>query len=532
MSVKIIKKSINDRSVTEVFQNLLGANGINLEVVLPKVVKIKQTIATISRQFNLLHIQPFCDANSKQEIKEWLALVKQTELPSTLGVVFDEFKQECTKNGIVDVLKVDTEDAGVKSLLVSYTKAVASKYKTEALMEMNDEYNAYKQNQVISSYIVLCRNLNDYKKFISNKNSLDYKFIEEINSPQFTPLVVSKFNFKRIYDNLSTAPVVKDFLINLLHELYVNSYILYKLITSPDVDVESFSAVILESIGELKKHIPRCDKAFKKIEDSLELLKGNFANYYKDFVVTKNPTTIIENFIVDVSKDNNTKNNIELARQFRQIVLYYRKASQNRPKNPDIDNLFNKLDENFKLIKGIDDDDTAVDGDSTSDNSANASQKSDVVGDNTKKLSKGQKKKAKSKRKKEEERLRQEHGDDYLSTVKTIDDCDTNVDGDDDNGDDDVDAVEATGDDKPATTDATVADVDALSDKAVDDSDNLLSGLTALLQQIESGTFGEQGDDGAGDDDDAERNDNANDNANDSDTDGIEEDYEDIGSDL
>ena len=82
--------------------------------------------------------------------------------------------------------------------------------------------------------------------------------------------------------------------------LFNTTYDIYQIITSPDIDISEFSDIIVDSIKQARKMIPRANKAFKKIEESVELLKDNFQNYYKDFITTKNPTIIIENFILDV----------------------------------------------------------------------------------------------------------------------------------------------------------------------------------------------------------------------------------------
>ena len=132
--------------------------------------------------------------------------------------------------------------------------------------------------------------------------------------------------------------------------LYKTSYEIYEIITSPDIDISKFSDIIIQSIQQAKKMIPRANRAFRKIEESVALLKNNFQNYYKDFISTKNPTIILENFILDCSKENGEDVDLELARQFKRIVMFYQKKSQGKIKDPRINQLFEMLNKNFDML--------------------------------------------------------------------------------------------------------------------------------------------------------------------------------------
>ena len=132
--------------------------------------------------------------------------------------------------------------------------------------------------------------------------------------------------------------------------LYKTSYEIYEIITSPDIDISKFSDIIIQSIQQAKKMIPRANRAFRKIEESVALLKNNFQNYYKDFVSTKNPTIILENFILDCSKEYGDDVDLELARQFKRIVMFYQKKSQGKIKDPRINQLFEMLNKNFDML--------------------------------------------------------------------------------------------------------------------------------------------------------------------------------------
>ena len=107
------------------------------------------------------------------------------------------------------------------------------------------------------------------------------------------------YNTKELTNNDRT------FILMFIAKLYEISYALYEIISSPDIDVDDFVKIIVSSIDTVKKHIPRCDDAFNKIIESIDILKNNFDGYYKEFVASNNPSIIMENFVLDVSK--NTK---------------------------------------------------------------------------------------------------------------------------------------------------------------------------------------------------------------------------------
>jgi hypothetical protein len=156
----------------------------------------------------------------------------------------------------------------------------------------------------------------------------------------------------------------------------------YKTLTSPDVDVKEFSKAIISSISQVKKQIPRCEKAFARIEQSVSLLEGNFDGYYKDFIQSQNPSTIIESFVIDVSQSSG--GDAQTTRQFRKIISYYQKATQGKIKDPKIKKVFDMLNANFSAMgentethneKPVDDNTTdtksGIDKDDNDDNDDN-----------------------------------------------------------------------------------------------------------------------------------------------------------------
>ena len=98
----------------------------------------------------------------------------------------------------------------------------------------------------------------------------------------------------------------------------------------------------------LKKQIPRCNKAFGIIADSVKMLETNFKSYYKTSVEAENPSIIIESFIVDVSMKQ--KSNAEVTRQFRKIIMHMKRKSTNN-NDPRVKKLFSILNNQFSMME-------------------------------------------------------------------------------------------------------------------------------------------------------------------------------------
>jgi hypothetical protein len=215
--------------------------------------------------------------------------------------------------------------------------------------EICRDYSRVKTLNEVRTMILTCNRLIAYKKSLTcDKNKMSGAFIARIPGLTFQPFPFSTMNFKELWVAPTITTRLKKYLLTVLRITLTHCLDIYKIVTSPDVDVEDFSAAIIESIAQIKKQIPRCEKAFAKIEDSIHLLEGNFNTYYKDFVQSNNPSTIIESFVLDVS--NSTGGDAQTARQFRKIINHYRKMTAGKIKDPKIKNVFDALNSNFDAM--------------------------------------------------------------------------------------------------------------------------------------------------------------------------------------
>jgi hypothetical protein len=222
-------------------------------------------------------------------------------------------------------------------------------------------YKNLKENQHTKEFIMTARRfknlLVDEKNRsksehhdLEKKEALKSSFITKADGDFLKLFEFTSLDFKQMYYSTSMNADFNKYILLVLHLVYVKIMVIVEDVTSPDINVEKFSEILVANIDNIKKHVPRCDKAFDKIKQSVGLLKENFGEYYKDCIVSQNPGVIIENFVIDVSKSSNA--DPEITRQFRDIVKFYRKNVQSNVKDPRTKKLFSMLGQHMDILDG------------------------------------------------------------------------------------------------------------------------------------------------------------------------------------
>lgn len=323
-SVKIKTKSSQDKELGDIFNQIIGAGKLNMTICVPKFIELLQSLRKVTQILDIF--------TNKSVFFNKLA---------EHSAAIDEFNDWISEvTGSIESASMD---------LAPYS----SNYEAapdEVRVEFTTKYNALKSCEEISSLVKLCDNLIPYKKFISDSTNLNHKFLIGMPGVDYRPFPWSSFNIKQAVvsldlDSSKEARCNIELLMLVLNKLFNISHNIYRVISSPDVDISEFVDVVMTKIVELRKRVPRCTKAFDKLVESVNLLKNNFNTYYRDFVETQTGTIIIENFVLDVAK--NTKADPLLMKQFRDIVSYIRKAAGTQINNPQAKVLFDKLNEQF-----------------------------------------------------------------------------------------------------------------------------------------------------------------------------------------
>jgi hypothetical protein len=330
--VKTIKKQLgnNTDELNSLFSQLLGQeDSLDPMIILDKYDKLKSEIYTVNQLLTRFNVN-ILDILSKTD-KSFLDYKKDIEF--FINTSNNEFnKKDMTLNTIVST------------------------------------YKRIKECDSINKILILCKNLIQHKQSIANKDKLSDRFIYNEPGDELLLFSFTNLNFKFLFRhpdfNIESNKRMKPFIMLTLHLLFKVSYSIYDIITSPDIDIEKFSKIIISSISEAKKSIPRCDKAFNKISNSIDMLTGNFNNYYKDMVQSKNPSIILESFLSDLASDTDNSD-MECVFQLKKIVEFYKNKTvkSGAIKDPRINQLFETIQDKFNMLDDTDNKDSDNDSD-------------------------------------------------------------------------------------------------------------------------------------------------------------------------
>ena len=316
--VKKITPKGSDEDATllnDMFEQMTGSQGADIEIIIPKLTKLHNLLAKFVKVYKLLlnfgdFINKFQEYNPEfAEINSFITNIQK----------------------IIDVDNELSED----------------KLKTMSIDQINNLYKTLKNKQEIQSIIVTGGNLKKYKKYLADKDNLKDEFIKKEPGLTLTPFSFTKLDIKLLWTSNKLTNMAKKYILNILNHTYTIGHDVYEVVTSPDIDIKKFSKVLIDNIEKMKKTIPRCDKAFNIIKNSVEMLESNFNGYYKNSVEAENPSIIVESFIIDVSMSQ--KANASITGQFRRIIMFMKKQSANNT-DPRVKKLFKILNSQFDLM--------------------------------------------------------------------------------------------------------------------------------------------------------------------------------------
>lgn len=324
VKVQKINSSIKDEGLAEMFNQMLGAGSLNLNIAYPRYKRIKSLCEQLCKLFRLLAASRFINAYPEFALQRAQIEAFCDKADTSINELFNiEFDYGMDLNTIDE----------------------------ETRKKFEKTYEEMKKSNLMNTIVILCDRLVKYKKNFLDLQKLNYKFITTMPGAEWCPFPFTNLNLKYIFSMDKVGANTMSFFMTILSKSYELSRQIYDEIQSPDIDVDQFVDVIISNIDKIKKvpELNRCDKAFKKIKESVGLLKNRFNGYYRDFIETKDSTIIMQHFILDVSKE--TTADPELTRQFKTIIMHYRKVAEMQISNPQIKMLFDKFNESFEQLE-------------------------------------------------------------------------------------------------------------------------------------------------------------------------------------
>ena len=257
------KGSPDDANVlNDMFSQMTGAENADPEIIIPKLCKLYTLLNKYSKIYQmLLKFNEFIDKFPEHE-NDFLDIRKFIENIAKISDSGNSITEESLKNSTSD--------------------------------NVNTMYKKLKDTAEVQSIIVISGELDKYKKYLSDKNNLGDEFIKREPGLSLKPLTFTNLDLKILWASNKLSIMAKKYILNILSHTYLIGHEMYQTITSPDVDIKKFSRVLINNIDKMKKQIPRCNKAFDIIANSVNMLENKFDGYYKTSVEAENPSIILK----------------------------------------------------------------------------------------------------------------------------------------------------------------------------------------------------------------------------------------------
>lgn len=237
-----------------------------------------------------------------------------------------QFKQCC--ESLIELLKSDDKQYDEVLSFAAQIETIIANEKIQSDFE-SQHYLDLAKGTVVEQIVETCSKFAPiYIHLEKEWSAVDRKFMNRVASISFSPLAFSDVDFKHLYlVEGDQDEEVQECVFTVLRGMFLSSYKIYKISTSPNIDKNYIAQLMINSISKLKPHIPGCRDVFDKIESSVGLFENNFDSYYKDFLQSGDNTALFTSFLSDVAKDNK-KTDIKLLVQCRKLIKFLRDNSR------------------------------------------------------------------------------------------------------------------------------------------------------------------------------------------------------------
>lgn len=320
---KTIQQVLGDVNINTMFEEMMGIKDADPTIILPKFVTVRNTLRSIYKVLN--QFATFVPLhNDFPEMKQGLEEIKK-------------FADSVFENTMLKHLTDETEET----------------YSNITKETLNELYRKIKDNDYVRRLILLCSKLEKYKSNFIDPTKMRENFVNQEPGLEFRIFDFSTLDLKLLWSSSKITSNVKKYILQVLASLHKHTHNLYTTVVSPDVDVQAFTSMLLDAISQLKTQpkLHRCTRAFKRIEQSVELLREKFPEYYRQSVASGNPDNFVTGFIVDVSNQGGA--DMKLTREFRTIIAYMRESAEKsgKIKDPQVKKILEMTQRNFSLME-------------------------------------------------------------------------------------------------------------------------------------------------------------------------------------
>lgn len=317
----------NMNDLADMFNQMIGLGNNNIHISYNKYNKLK---STIDKTIELFEILPPVLQNNPEMCETMKKLTEKCK----------ELREHHAKIFVLELSKYEWNlSLTPKNLIDNFSQ----------------KYSAIKESQYIKDFMFICNNLWSYKKYIENKDNLNYKFILNMAGVEWCPLVMTDLNVKYLMSSVENANF-RSFMISFIHKLFVFCNDIYDIIHTPDIDVEQLGDKLIDSICSVEK-IPelnsKCNLVFAEIRKNIDLFKKNFSGYYRNFLQSKNNMSILLDFIIDIGQTK--PNDIRLMTQIKHILRFYKTKFSGQFSDPRLAVVIDRVNDSLdKINEGLD----------------------------------------------------------------------------------------------------------------------------------------------------------------------------------
>lgn len=311
-----LKSQKASAELPELFNQALGITADNVDIAMPKYKTLRKLIGDISNAMQITSTSPFFAQPQFDTPRLNTALYA-----ANTQTFLDQFPADMPHDTSVEIAQFAKKYADLKNS-IEFAQIVALR----AVLEHYD--TRFADGQIARTIL-------------------------NMPGPEWAPFdAVPSLNFKEIFCECAGKTNTEMFFVIILTKLHSASKELVNTANQPDINIDAFVEIILERMESLKKvpELSRCNRAFRKIQESVNLLRNNFCDYYRDFRATNSSTIIFEHFVLDVGKSTG-KTDPKLTGQFRKIIMYYKKCVERSGGDSRLKSIFavlGKTDESAK----------------------------------------------------------------------------------------------------------------------------------------------------------------------------------------
>jgi hypothetical protein len=224
---------------------------------------------------------------------------------------------------------------------------------------IKENWPIFKETKSIKTCINIYSLLLPYAQYIRDEENLSGQWITTAGFG-FSIFDFSKLDIYMIWADERCTDQVRKYILTLFNRIYVISAEIYDSYTTPDLDTQRFSELMVDSVNRLQElpELSRCNLAFKKITNSVNMLRDNLKTYHRDFISSKNPSIIMESYIMDLANAQENPSPV-LISQFRKILVFYQKqqaGNQRAFKDNNLMKMCTELDEKLRFLSRKPDD--------------------------------------------------------------------------------------------------------------------------------------------------------------------------------